>query len=370
MTFRFYKFFSILFVFINTNLYCQDSLIKKPSLKGLPAAFYMPETRIGVGGIAILTFHMKKDTSHKFPSSLTIGGAYTQNKQILLFLPYTLYLKNRKHWLYGELGYYKYIYDFYGIGNNIDKDYVESYTANFARIRFSAVTKISSTRAGTDGKSKFIYTGIKYAYDDIRVLKLDSTKLLYNTTISGNKGGTISGFGWVTNYDTRNHSFYPNRGQLIEFFIYGENKTTGSTFKYSRVTLDASTFHTLASKHILAFNFYGAAIIGETSFTHLPMLGGDSKLRGYYEGRFRDKVALTWQTEWRYKFHKRFGLNIFASTGVIAPNMQSVALKEFKYSAGGGLRFVLDKKQGVNLRADYAFGHNSSGLYLTIGEAF
>lgn len=351
----------ILVLFVNL-IHGQDTLNKKPSLKGLPAAFYMPETRIGIGGIAILTFHMKKDTSNQFPSSLTMGGAYTQNKQILLFLPYNLYLKNRKHWLYGEVGYYKYIYDFYGIGNFIPKEYNESYTANFARLRFTALTKIS--------RSKYIYTGIKYAYDAIKINKLDSAGLLYNTTIAGNKGGTISGIGWVTSYDTRNHAFYPNKGELIEFFIYNEDKYTGSSFSYWRTTLDASSFHTVTPKQVLAFNFYGAYINGDVSFTHLPMLGGDSKLRGYYEGRFRDRVALTWQTEWRYKFHKRVGLNIFASTGVIAPNLNSVALDQFKYSAGGGLRFVLDKKQGVNLRADYAVGHGSTGLYLTIGEAF
>jgi outer membrane protein assembly factor BamA len=355
-------FFVLFILLLFGRINAQDTLNKKPSLKGLPAAFYLPETRVGIGCIGILTFYMNKTSSSQFPSSLTMGGAYTQNKQILLFLPYNLYFKNRKHWLYGEVGYYRYIYNFYGIGNFIPTQYSESYTANFARLRFTALTKIS--------KSKYIYTGVKYAYDDIKINKLDSTGLLYNTNIAGNKGGTISGLGWVSSYDTRNHAFYPNRGQLIEFFIYHEDKYTGSSFKYWRATLDASAFYPLSPKHILAFNFYGAYINGETSFTHLPMLGGDSKLRGYYEGRFRDKIAMTWQTEWRHKFHKRLALNIFASTGVIAPDMNSIALNQFKYSAGGGLRFVLDKKQGVNLRADFAVGHGSTGLYLTIGEAF
>jgi outer membrane protein assembly factor BamA len=352
----------ITILFLANHALSQDTINKKPSLKGLPAAFYLPETRVGIGCIGILTFYMKKDISNQFPSSLTFGAAYTQNKQILLFLPYNLYLKNRKHWLYGEVGYYKYIYNFYGIGNFIPNDYSESYTANFSRLRLTALTKIS--------KSKFIYTGIKYAYDAININQLDSTGLLHNTAIPGNRGGTISGIGWVTSYDTRNHAFYPNKGELIEFFIYNEDSYTGSTFKYWRTTLDASSFHTFAPKHILALNFYGAYIQGDVAFTHLPMLGGDSKMRGYYEGRYRDKVALTWQAEWRYKFHKRLGLNVFASTGVIAPELNAIALREFKYSAGGGLRFVLDKKQGVNLRADFAVGHGSTGLYLTIGEAF
>lgn len=356
--------FILLICLITNSIHgiAQDTLNKHPTLKGLPVLFYLPETRIGAGGVGILTFHMKKDTSAKFPSSITLGAAYTLNKQVLLFLPYNLYLQNRKHWMYGEFGYYKYIYNFYGVGNPAVYKYYESYSANFARMRLSALTRLS--------KSSFIYTGLKYAFDQIKITQLDSTGLLYNTTIDGNKGGTVSGLGWVTNYDTRNNFFYPTKGQMIEFFVYGENKSTGSSFNYARVTLDASAFKQITKNHVMAFNFYGVYLNGNVPFTHLGQLGGESKMRGYYEGRYRDKVALTWQTEWRYKFLPRFGMNVFASTGIVAPNVNALMLTRLRYAAGGGLRFVLNEKQGVNLRADIAFGHQSTCVYFTLGEAF
>ncbi|MBD3386034.1 hypothetical protein GF407_14050 [candidate division KSB1 bacterium] len=41
-----------------------------------------------------------------------------------------------------------------------------------------------------------------------------------------------------------------------------------------------------------------------------------------------------------------------------------------KYTYGLGLRFQLNPKENINVRLDFGFGKESSGLYLAIGEAF
>ena len=41
-----------------------------------------------------------------------------------------------------------------------------------------------------------------------------------------------------------------------------------------------------------------------------------------------------------------------------------------KYAYGAGLRFRLTKRDRLNLRADYGVAAESSGFYLTLGEAF
>lgn len=340
----------------------QDTLPKKASLKGFPVVFYTPETRIGFGGAGVLTYHLKSDTLKKIASSITFGAAYTQNKQILAYVPFNLYSHQRKYWLYGETGFYRYNYYFYGIGPHQDRSFREYYGAQFLRIRLSAVRLISSRR--------FIYLGLKYAFDQIRITINDTTGQLYNQAIPGQQGGTVSGIGMVSNYDSRDHLFYPTKGQLVEFFIYHENNWTGSSFKYTRYTLDASHFIPIHRKHVLGFNFFGVYIEGSAPFTHLGLLGGLKRLRGYYEGRFRDKTALTCQTEWRYNFYKRLGCVVFGSMGLVADHPGALEFRAVQYTAGSGLRFALDKKQRINLRADFAFGHGSSGVYFTLGEAF
>ena len=42
----------------------------------------------------------------------------------------------------------------------------------------------------------------------------------------------------------------------------------------------------------------------------------------------------------------------------------------FHYSYGFGLRFLLIKQEGINLRADFGFGSDQSAFYLGFGEAF
>ena len=60
----------------------------------------------------------------------------------------------------------------------------------------------------------------------------------------------------------------------------------------------------------------------------------------------------------------------FGGIGVVAHTPDKLALNNTRFAGGGGFRFMLDKKQRINLRMEYAWGNNSNGAYLTIGEAF
>src|SRR4051794_19451230 len=85
---------------------------KRFSLLPLPLLYYTPETRLGYGVAATATFRFKSDTSHQGypsqvrPSQVTVGAAYTQNKQLLFYIPFQLFYKNNLYFANGELGYY------------------------------------------------------------------------------------------------------------------------------------------------------------------------------------------------------------------------------------------------------------------------
>jgi hypothetical protein len=66
----------------------------------------------------------------------------------------------------------------------------------------------------------------------------------------------------------------------------------------------------------------------------------------------------------------RVGAVAFVSYGAVAPQLSEMQLQDFRYTVGGGLRFVLDRQKKINIRLDAGFGKNTSGYYLTIGEAF
>ncbi|MFI5203415.1 MAG: BamA/TamA family outer membrane protein [Flavobacteriales bacterium] len=339
----------------------KDSTNHHFRLKGFPIVYYTPETRWAGGAAGVATFYGQYPTDTLYPSSVGISFIYTQEKQVLAYFPYNLYFNHGKYWLYGELGYYQYNYYFYGTGNQVDPDFREYYSASFARIRLTALQRI---------KDKYTYAGIKYAFDDIKTSNLDSTGLLYDGSITGSLGGRVSGIGFVVNRDTRNHKFFPTKGTMAEFFVYGEDNFTGSTFKYLRFTLDATGYFSIKNKHVFATHVNAVYINGAPPFTHMGMLGGYRRLRGYYEGRYRDNCMLLAQAEYRWMFWWRLGVVAFGGMGAVAHTPDKFALNNIRFSGGGGLRFMLDKKQRINLRIEYAFGKNSSGAYLTIGEAF
>jgi hypothetical protein len=60
----------------------------------------------------------------------------------------------------------------------------------------------------------------------------------------------------------------------------------------------------------------------------------------------------------------------FVGGGTVAPAFDSLAFKDALPGGGAGLRFTVASRNRVNIRADYAWGKNSSPLYVGVAEAF
>jgi hemolysin activation/secretion protein len=100
------------------------------------------------------------------------------------------------------------------------------------------------------------------------------------------------------------------------------------------------------------------------------MLGGNHKMRGYYEGRFRDNVMMLFQSEFRLQIFPRWFLNVFSSIGWVADSFSHLQMKHTRFSGGLGIRFRIDKKQKINLRFDAASGKDGMKYYFTFNEAY
>jgi hypothetical protein len=99
------------------------------------------------------------------------------------------------------------------------------------------------------------------------------------------------------------------------------------------------------------------------------MIGGDSLIRGTYQGRFRDEALLAFQAEYRLPLWWKFGLVGFGGLANVAGNAGSLLAGQLKYSLGWGIRFKVSR-EGANLRLDFGYGKGTSGVYFTGGEAF
>jgi hypothetical protein len=330
------------------------------SWTGLPLLFYGPETGLGYGAAMVHTARFNDKDTLCFPSQVQFIGAYTQKNQILLFAPFNIYRNQNKHQFKGELGYYRYLYYYFGIGPyEGTSDFEETYDVNFPRIKLDAMQQFK--------KNQFI--GFRYALDAFNITRLDSSKSIYNDNIVGSQGGTVSGIGPIYQYDNRNHSFIPNAGTRSIIYFQAFHNVTGSHYNYMLIGTEISHFQKLG-KGVLATQAFMDLSIGAVPFYQLPNMGGPKRMRGYYPGQIRAKNVIGLQAEYRTPIFlwERISAVAFAANGY--DFSKSIVIEKMRFAAGAGLRVLVDKEEGVNIRVDYGIGQNSSALYITIGESF
>lgn len=335
-----------------------DSTRYKTRFFGLPVVFYAPETRLGFGAASILSFKTNPSDSLLRPSQVTLGGAYTLEKQLLLYTPFDLWFHKNDYQAKGELGFYKYFYRYSGNGNSTSQE--ETYDVIFPRVRAEFTRRIW----------KQIYGGMKYSFDDFNITRVENGGILDQQMVTGFNGGRISGLGAIAKWDTRNSVFYPTKGWYVEGSYLRFGRSIGSEYVYDLNWIDARKYIGFKKDRVLAIQAYARLSQGTVPFFHLSQMGGNQRMRGYLEGRYRDKQLLGWQVEYRTPVFWRIGLVAFAGNAVVADRIANFQSKYLRTTAGGGLRFQIDRERKINLRLDYAFSRESSGFYVTIGEAF
>jgi hypothetical protein len=319
----------------------------------LPVAFYSPETKFGAGVAGFYYFRTEKDSITR-PSSVNLAAIYTQNGQIIFHLSFS----QNKSLLEGEIGTYRYPFQFFGIGNEgVDLDESEIYEPNIVRVKTIFYKKLKD--------KVFLGPRLRYEYQDMRPFetggKLDTQDFI------GESGGSMLGLGASFLIDKRNNIFNPTKGSYFNITSYGSIDGFVSDYGMTESVLDVRKYFP-AGKTSFATQFYLQYQTGDVPFYLLADLGGYSQMRGFFKGAYRDKVFTTAQAEWRFPLFWRFGAVAFGSVGQVNNNLE-INPDYFRFAGGAGIRFLFNEKENINLRIDYARGKNTSGFYFTVGEA-
>ena len=191
---------------------------------------------------------------------------------------------------------------------------------------------------------------------------------------TGYKGSSNIGFGMGLVFDNRKNVMNVRKGLFAELAFLNYSKSLGSTNTFISTQFDFRYFREgFSPKDVLAVQ--GSALFnnGDVPFNQMAMIGGESMMRGYYLGRFRDKHFLTSQAEYRFLpfgFSKRLGAAAFISTATVAPTAKSLFSSSFKMAGGVGARYLIFKSKDIFVRFDIAFTREGNGYYFFIGEAF
>lgn len=340
-----------------------DSLISNDiGIIGYPYAFYSPETKLAIGAGGLIFFRTGPDKEIK-PSKIILSGFYTTNKQYNFVLGTEIYFPGISNtFLGGKINFGKKVSNFYGIGNQTNEIAKPGYIMQM----FSLAAEISSIGLLFGD----LQSGVIYEYSQNRMLDKQDNPIFESDNVLGEEGGKVAGLGLSITFDKRDNIFYPSRGSFLKLQGIFYRKPFGSEFSFDKYILDYRQFWEPFTDHFIAFQIYSHLSLGNPPFFRLPALGGASRMRGFFEGRYRDKQYVVSQIEYRKIIWWRFGIDLFASVGDVADKITHFKIDELKSSYGFGIRFVFDENEKINMRVDFGFSKDDSGVYFAIEEAF
>ncbi len=335
---------------------------KKSSFVVLPIIYHTPETGWGGGFGGLVTYRFGASKGKSRPSSMSFVAELTQNKQYTINLKPELYLKKETYILTGNFEIKRYPTSFYGIGNNVPDEMEEEYTFRQTTFEISLQKRLWAKRN--------VFAGLQYGYHHFDFLKFDPAGQLISGSIFGTRGGTVSSLDFLARLDSRDNIFTPRTGNFFQLALSFHGSFIGSDYHYTKLKLDFRKYFPVLASHVLAVNTVFQASAGPTPFMSLPRLGGENIMRGYYTGRFRDKILAAFQAEYRFPVWWRLGLAAFLGAGDVSDTLGHLRLASFKLSAGWGIRFKVSSQEGATIRLDFGYGKNCSGMYFTANEAF
>jgi Omp85 superfamily domain len=357
----------ILLLFSFTSAQAQsnsDSLkVKKEKKIGIlpvPNLGYAPETRLYFGAAALFTLRFWKTDSLTRISSAKAEVNYTINKQLIAETTWNLFTRGNKTAVDGLIGFRKFPENYWGIGGGAPDSVVERVD----------MTRFEVEARGLRMWKNNIYGGLRLKMQNVFKVVADSGGLLESTMPPGYAGGFSFGAGPAFTVDTRDNPLNAKKGIYFSLSTLGFGKFIGSDFSFSRTELELRKFISIGKKHTLAFQGIALLQTGEPPFRLLGLVGSEREMRGYYQGRYRDQNLFTIQAEYRLPIFWRIGATFFAGSTEVWNWNEPYRLDVFKYTAGAGVRFLMDKTDNINLRLDFALGNHSSGFYVAFGEAF
>ncbi len=336
----------------------------------LPSINSAPHTGLAAGFNINNSFYTSDAALTKM-STISSIPLYTQKKQIIIPIQYSIWTSGSKFNLMGDLRFYKYPSYTFGLGGNTKSTDGLLIRYNYFRAYQSVLRKVA----------KNAFLGMGYALDKHwNIGGFDSILPLPQEEQYIRKASSTIASGLLFNalYDSRENPVNPAKGSYSNLTFRYNPSWLGNERAWSSLILEARRYIPLSARshQVLAFWSYDWLLLSGTApYFDLPSTGWDTysnMARGYPQNRLRSKSLLYLESEYRFDV-TRNGL----IGGVLFANVQTLSdwntntYKTFWPGYGLGLRLKLHKQTGINLAFDYGFGLDGSrGFYFNLGEVF
>ena len=318
---------------------------------------YSTDTKLGIGLVAAGLYRANANDTLLPPSNVSLFGDVSTVGFYMLGIRGTHIFPQDKYRADYTIYFYSFPCKFWGMGYDMGDD--DSNKSDMKR--WQARFKASFLFHLGDN----LYLGPMVSYDYVIGRRIERPELL-----NGMDQHTWNiGAGFSAVYDTRDVLTFPHRGFYINLSQCFRPRFMGNDYAFSTTELQVDAYQRVWKGAILAEDFRTMLNFGNPSWGMMALLGNSNSMRGYYEGRYRDKHKMEAQVELRQHVWKRNSLTTWVGAGTVFHKFSEMRSRHILPNFGIGYRWEF--KKNVNVRLDYGFGKaGQTGFLFGINEAF
>lgn len=175
--------------------------------------------------------------------------------------------------------------------------------------------------------------------------------------------------GLTFTYDSRDFMLNAKKGTFLQIDQTFTPRFLGNgDYNFSSTEVTCAGYCPIWKGATLAAELHGKFNYGHTPWGLLSEVGTNDRMRGYYEGRYRDLNLIEGQVEIRQHIKKRHGAVAWVALANVFPSFKDIAWRKTLPNAGVGYRWEF--KKGINIRIDCGLTKHGSGFIFNINEAF
>lgn len=177
--------------------------------------------------------------------------------------------------------------------------------------------------------------------------------------------------GFVSEWDTRDDTLYPTRGQHLEFEASRGTALDNSIDDYDKGYINYTHYLPIGGGGVAVGRASLCAASSTAPFFDQCSLGGTDSFRGFSLTQFLDLRSASVQGEYRHTLTNRFRGVLFAGVGQVGPNLKQLDNGGSHSAAGAGIRYRVSQKFSVDLALDWTRNNLSESLvYVYVGQRF
>lgn len=319
---------------------------------------YASDTGLGLGLVASALYSTDRSDSTLEKSNASLYSDMTTKGFLMIGIRGNNIFPKKRY----RLDYRIYVYTFpsYLWGFSYPQSDNDDNKSKYSRTKFEVMARFLIPI------NRYSYLGpiARYQYVHAYKLKDQAPQLLEGLP------KTVSDFGVGVSYtfDSRDFMLNASRGWFMQLDLTTNPTFLGNNNTYWSAELQLATYRKAWRGAIIAGELHTRQSTGQVPWPMLADVGSSNRMRGYYEGRYRDKNVVDAQVELRQHIWHRNGLVVWLGAAEVFPNYGSLRFRRILPNAGIGYRWQF--KKGVNVRLDYGFSRNGTGFIFNINEAF